>query len=281
MSRLRLSVLLVLAVSTLAAPTGASAACSSSSPLPADKRAANHVCTGLHPGVTLVIPSMKYGPYECAASFAFSDSRGNRYLAFPGRCYLDYDCLEETVEEVLPPPLDEIVGSVPVCIAPTDSELEPVYGKNGPVVKDLSGRRIGIVAYAVNKDGVDFALVRVDRKVALDPKLPFYGGPTRLGSPGSFVETYVYSPPSWDAAPNARSGIIHGGPEAAYVLTEGFLSQPTGASVMQPDGSAVGMFNGYISVALGYQTQPLGAGVERAQRRMRTQLSLMTAPLSK
>ena len=280
MSRYRLPILLALTVSTLAAPTGASAACSSSSPLPADKRAASHFCTGLHPGVMLVIPSMKYGPYECGASFAFRDQNGTRYLAFPGACYLDYDCLEEAVEDILPPPLDEIVGGLPVCLAPSDSELEPSYGTKGPVVKNLDGRRVGTVAYAVNKDGINFALVRVDANVALDPRLPFYGGPTRLGSPGSFVETYVYSPPTWDAAPNARSGVIHGGPDGAYVLTEGTLSMPTGASVMQPDGSAVGMFNGSLTVGLGYQTQSLGVALERAQRHTRLRLSLMTAQLA-
>ena len=279
MTRSRLPIALLLAVSALVTPTGANAACSSSSPLPADRRAANLTCDGVHPGTLMVVPSMKYGPYDCAASFAFADQYGNRYLSFPGSCFLDYDCLEDTAADVLPPPLNEIVHSLPVCLLPTDSELEPVYGKNGPVVTDGSGHRIGRIAYAVNKDYIDFALVRLDQGVRLDPAVPFYGGPTRVGSARTLEETYVYSPEGFAGfgAPNARSGILtNGGPEIAYVATEGFLSMPVGASVMKPDGTAVGFFNGHLTVT-GYITHNLGPALERAQRRTRLRLTLLTA----
>lgn len=277
MRRYRLPILLALAVSTLAAPTGASAACSSSSPLPADRRAANLSCDGVHPGMLMIVPSMKWGPYECAASFAFADQFGNRYLSFPGSCFLDYDCLEDSAADVLPPPLNEVVHALPVCIMASDSELEPVYKNNGPVVTDAVGHRIGRIAYAVNKDYIDFALVRLDRGVRLDPSVPFYGGPTRLGTARTLEETYVYSPEGMPASPNARSGVLtSGGPEMAYVATEGFLSRPTGASVMKPDGTAVGFFNGHLTIT-GYITSNLGPGLERAQRRTKLRLSLMTA----
>lgn len=281
MRRPSLPIVLLLAVSVLTTPTGAGAACTSSSPLPPDKRAANVTCDGVHPGMTLVIPSMKWGPFECGASFAFRDHAGNRYLSFPGSCYLDYDCLEEAVEDVLPPPLDEIVGSIPVCIAPSDSELEPLYA-NGPVVTGVDGRRVGRIAYAVNKDGVDFALVRVDRNVRLDPSLPYYGGPTRLGAAGLLEETYVYSDAMLPASPNARTGLLSGDTSGATVWTDGFLSRAAGASVMKPDGSAVGFFYGYVSLVGGsYPTQTLAPGIARAERRARTRLTLLTAPLKK
>ncbi|HEV2890847.1 MAG TPA: hypothetical protein VGX28_10780 [Frankiaceae bacterium] len=278
MTRTRLTVALLLAAAALATPTAASAACTSGSPLPADKHAANVTCDGVHPGITLIVPSMKYGDYECGASFAFQDQRGNRYLTIPGSCYLDYDCLEEAVEQLLPPPLNEIVGQIPVCLLPSDSELEPYY-KNGPVVKDTAGRRVGRIAYAVNKDGIDFALVRVDRNVRLDPALPFYGGPTRLGTAGVLEETYVYSDASFPIAPNARTGLLSGDAEGARVATEGLLSRTTGASVMRPDGAAIGFFNGYIEITGTFPTQTLGPGLQRAQRRGGLRLTLMTAPL--
>lgn len=277
MRRPSLPVALLLAVSAMTTPEGAYAACSSSAPVPADKRVANVTCTGVQPGMVLIVPSMKYGDYECAASFAFRDQSGNRYLTIPGTCYLDYDCLEEAVEELLPPPLDEIVGAIPVCVMPSDSELEPLY-KNGPVVKDVNGSRVGRMAYAVNKDGVDFALVRLDPAVRLDPSLPYYGGPTRLGTAGALEETYVYSHTDSTAAPNARPGLLTGSADYAQVYTEGFLSDVAGSSVMRPDGSAIGFFNGYFSVLGYYPTQPLGVGLARAQRRG-LRLTLMTAPL--
>lgn len=278
MARTRLSIALLLAAATLATPKGASAACTSDSPLPADKRAANVSCDGVHPGMTLIVPSMKYGDYECGAGFAFKDQRGSRYLAIPGSCYLDYDCLEEAVEQLLPPPLNEIVGSIPICLLPSDSELEPYY-KNGPVVKDLNGYRVGRIAYAVNKDGVDFALVRLDKDVRLDPALPFYGGPTRLGTAGALEETYVYSDATFPLAPNARTGVLSGNAEFARVATEGFLSRTAGASVMRPDGAAIGFFTGYLEITGTYPTQPLGPGLMRAQRRGNLRLTLLTAPL--
>lgn len=279
MTRYRLPLLMLLAVTTVAAPRGAAAACSSTLPLPSDKRLANVSCDGVHPGTMLVLPSLKYGTFECAASFAFRDQAGQRYVAVPGTCHLDYDCLEDTVKDVLPPPLNEAIPRLPVCIQPTDSEIEPRYGSKGPVVRDLSGRRVGVVAYAVNKDGLDFALVRIDRNVHLDPRLPLYGGPTRLGTAGSIEESYVYSPEGVSGTPNARTGLLSGGPDYAYVVTEGLLSRPAGGSVMKPDGSAIGFLTGYLSIP-GYTTQPLGPGLARANRMTGLRLSLITAPLS-
>jgi hypothetical protein len=215
---------------------------------------------------------------DCAASFAFADDYGQRYLTIPGTCHLDYDCLEDAVDDILPPPLNEL-PRLPACIATSESELEPVYKKNGPVVHDTAGRRVGVVAYAVNKDGVDLALVRVDRNVRLDPKLPFYGGPVRMGTAGTVEETYVYSPEILTGAPNARTGVLSGGAEYAYVATEGLLSMPMGASVMKPDGAAVGYMTGGVTIP-GYMTQPLGIAIQRAQRRTRLRLTLMTAPLA-
>ncbi|HEX8003630.1 MAG TPA: hypothetical protein VF519_13140 [Mycobacteriales bacterium] len=277
MTRSRLPILLLLAVS-LAAPTNASAGCTSS-PLPADKRAASVECDGVHPGMTLIVPSMKYGDYECGASFAFRDQAGNRYLTMPGTCFLDYDCLEDTVKDVLPPPLNEVVPNLPVCVVMSESELEPVY-RNGPVVRDLNGARVGRIAYAVNKDGVDLALVRVDKGVKLDPALPFYGGPVRTGTPGALEETYVYSPAlGLPGAPNARTGLLRGDAEYAEVTTEGLLSRANGASVIRPDGSALGYFTGGVMLTGGFATQPLGSAIARAERRTRLRLSLMTAPL--
>jgi hypothetical protein len=80
-------------------------------------------------------------------------------------------------------------------------------------------------------------------------------------------------------APNARTGLLTGSAEYAYVATEGLLSMPAGASVRKPDGSAVGYLTGGVTIP-GYLAQPLGTAIARAQRRTRLRLSLMSAPLA-
>lgn len=277
MTRFRLPLLLALAATTFAVPGSASAGCTSRSPLPADKRAANIYCDDVRPGMVMIMPSMKYGATQCAASFAFMDQRGNRYLSVPGSCHLEYECLDDEIKDLLPPPLNEL-PPLPLCLLATDSELEPTYKKGGPVVKNAEGDRIGTIAYAVNKEGVNFALVRVDRHLRLDPSLPYYGGPTKIANPRTLEETYVFSPERYPVVPNARTGILWGDATSATVTTEGFLSLTHGTSVMKPDGSAVGLFNGYLTLT-GYQTQPLRAALERAERRTGLKLRLMTAKL--
>lgn len=278
MNRRRRPVLLLTALLATAIPQGsASASCVSTLPTPSDKRLAGISCTGVRPGMVMLIPSKKYGEYACGAGFAFADNAGGKYLAFPGHCFLDYDCLEDTVYETLPPPLDKLVPRVPTCIILEGSDEEPFYKGNGPIVRDTNGARIGRISYAVFKDNVDFALVKLDPKVRLDPSLPMYGGPTAPGQPLVAEEVYVVSPGD-RPAPNARSGVFWGSNEGGYVVTEGVLSRAPGSPVMMTNGGAVGMFTGFLSVT-GYETQGNGPGLARATGRTRLRYSLLTAPL--
>lgn len=268
-------------LATLAAPRGASAACSPVTPDPANDRAANVACTGVRVGMELSVPSQKWGDYPCAASFAFTDQSGARYLTFPGSCFLDYDCLEDAVYDELPPPLNQLVPRLPTCILPSDSELEPNYGRRGPVVNDAGGHRVGRIAYAVNKDGFDFALLRVDPEVRLDPSVPFYGGPTRIGVGADLEEVRVWSPPRLGLTPNARTGVLQVDETTAYVLTESETSLAPGSSVIRTDGTAVGLFTGTDYLGWGYETQTLKLALGRAFDHTGLRLTLMTAPLTK
>lgn len=278
MTRRRRPILLLTALLATALPRGtASAGCVSTLPTPSDKRLAGVSCTGVHPGMVMIIPSKKYGDYACGAGFAFADQFGGKYLAFPGHCYLDFDCVEDTVYETLPPPLDTLVPRVPTCIILEGSDEEPFYKGNGPIVRDADGLRIGRVSYAVFKDGVNFALVKLDPKVKLDPSLPLYGGPTAQGHPRTPEEVYVVSPGD-RPAPNARTGIFHGSPEYGDVVTEGLLSRAYGSPVMTTDGGAVGMFTGFLGIT-GWETQLNGPGLARATGRTKLRFSLITAPL--
>jgi hypothetical protein len=279
---MRRPLLLALLVTLLApaAPGHATGSACSSKMAVVDKHLTQYSCPGVHPGVSLQVTSEKYGPITCGASFAFVDQSKNRYLTMPGTCFLYFECLEDTFE--LPPPLDQLVPALPTCTLPADSEKEPYYKKNGPVVKDADGRRIGGLTYAVNKDGIDFAIVRLDPATRLDPSLPLYGGPTSMGEATLPPEEgYVYSPTtSSSVTPNARSGLLHASsPGVAYVVTEGVLAGSRGASAMKTNGAAIGVMNGYLTIGTGYDIQPFGPALERVERITKLKLRLLTAPL--
>lgn len=262
-----------------AAPSDA--ACTSALPV-SDKRLGSYDCVGVHPGMALHVPSKKYGDnYPCTAGFAFVDSHKERYLTFPGTCHLDFDCLEEVVTDLLPPPLNQV--RLPVCLVMGDSEEEPRYKRSGPVVKDAEGNAIGRIVYAVNKDDIDFAIVRIDKHVRLDPAMPVYGGPLRLGvASGSPEEAYAFSAAApVPGSPNGRTGILYALSRSdVYHQTEGFLSYANGSPVMKPDGSAVGYYGerGW-SVAFGWGVSSYEPALARTQKVAKVSLKLMTAPL--
>lgn len=273
--------LLLTALAALTVPTGAAtAACSSTLPV-TDPHVAYVTCAGAHVGMLLTVPRQGGGTMTCGASFAFADQFNRRYVTFPGTCFLQYDCLEDLITDELPPPLDAIVETVPVCLERSDSELEPYWKTGGPAIKDQGGHRVGALVYAVNRNGVDFAIARLDAGVAFDPGLPLYGGPRRVGPHSTSVEeVHVYSPAlPGVSGPNARSGLLHDNAKRPYVLTNGLLTAAPGTSVMRPDGTAIGFFVGAMSVVDGWVTQPLAPGVERAERRAKLDLRLMTDAL--
>jgi hypothetical protein len=280
--RRRLSFLLSAALlAAPALPSSAAGGCTSGLPV-TDPHAAQYDCPGVHPGMALRVHSAKYGDISCGASFAFTDQLKQKYLTLPGTCFLDFDCLEDVLEE-LPPPLGQVLPPLPTCTFPSDSELEPFYKKNGPAVKNMEGDRIGSLVYAVNKQGVNFAIARLDPGIKLDPSLPLYGGPVRLGAPsGNTEEAHVYSATAYDVVGiNARSGVLHAYTgDRAYVLTEGFLSMPNGASVLRTNGEAVGLFTGTNYVGSGYETQPFGPALARTRAHTGLKLTLLTAPLA-
>lgn len=247
--------------------------------MPAGPPAAAYHCKGVRTGMAMLAYSKRLGHYSsCGASAAFRDQFGNRYLATVGTCVLDYECLEDVVTSMLPPPVDKTVRDA-VCIEPTDSE-EELYDPTARAVPvfDEDLFQIGGMVYAVNKDDVNFAVVRIDRRRRLDPSVPVYGGPTRLGPPPSSpAEARVYSQYKHPFGPNARGGVVWGDARAARVVTDETFS--TGGSVMLPDGTLVG----YLGHGMegGYNVSLFGRALERTFRRTGLRLTLMTAPLAK
>ena len=270
---------LVATVAALALPGSASAACTSELPV-ADRRLASHHCTHASPGMLLRVPSKKYGELSCTAGFAFADQTGARYLTFPGSCHLDFECLEDIVLEELDIVLP-VLPPIVLCTMPSDSEEEPVYGRTGPTVFDADHDPIGRIVYAVNKNGVDFALVRIDPSVSFDKAVPFFGGPTRLGAPDTAAEeAYSYSGHAGTGSLNARTGVLHGSETSLYHLTEGISSVAKGSPVLLTDGTGVGYYSGGLHLNGGYRVTPYGPALERTRVRTRLVLKLLTAPLA-
>lgn len=270
---------LVAALAAVALPSvPADAACVSGYPV-SDKRLTNHMCTGVRPGMLLTVPSKKYGTMSCTAGFMFADQFGNRYTSVPGSCHLDYECLEDQAVELLPPPLDEIVDGVVPCIMPSDSEEEPVYKSNRPVVKDRDGDRVGVIVYAVNKSNINFALIRIDATHKVDPSVPLYGGPTRLVAPGQLDQAYAYSAAYMDFEANARTGVLTMSGDTIYHETVAIIATgvPYGSPVVRPDGSGIGYHEGPWTIGLGYTTKPYGPALSRTTIRTKLNLRLLTA----
>jgi hypothetical protein len=278
MRRLGRTTLLLALVATLTGPVRANAAsCTSSYPV-TDKRLASHSCTGVHPGMALTVPSKKYGEMECVAGFVFGDQFGNRYVSVPGTCYLDFSCLEDIVVDQLPPPLNQIVGDVVPCLAPSDSELEPYYARNGPPVTDKAGARVGAIVYAVNKKGINFTLIRIDKGIKVDPAVPLYGGPTRLTGPSATPEeAYAYSAGS-AYAPNADTGLLWESTDG-MTHTPGLLGAEPGTVVVKPDGSGVGYYSASHFLE-GAEVLPYGPAIARADSHAKLTLKLVTAPVA-
>lgn len=269
---------ILLAAATAVPVPAAEAGCTTPVPgIPPDRRAAAYHCTGVRVGMALLAYDKRYEQYRvCGASAAFRDQFGNRYLATLGTCVLDYECLEDVVTSHLPPPLDKAVRDV-VCLNPSDSEEELYDPKGRLPVFDENHVQVGGMVYAVNKDEVDFAIVRIDGRWRLDPSLPLYGGPVRIGpAPATPAEAHVYSLRR-DAGANARSGLLWGDARGGRVLTDTTFSG--GGSVMLPDGTLVGYLGG--SVGDGYNVTLFRSALERTLRRTGLRLTLMTAPLAK
>lgn len=268
----------------LLAPTGPVRAESCTSDLPVtDKHLASHTCTGVHPGMALKVYSAKWkGDVLCTAGWAFTDSAKNKYLSVPGTCILDFDCLEDLIQPY-PPPLDQLpIPALPTCTLAQDSELEPYYKKGtGPIVKDGMGARIGRLAYAVNKNGINWGLVRLDPGIALDPKLPLYGGPVRTGAVTlSPDQAYAYCAPVSHPSVNAYSGVVYALGAAAYLYAQGMQTYVQGCPVMTEGGNAVGTLTGTLYIPLGYGIQGIDPAVSHLASRVGLHVTLLKAPLA-
>jgi hypothetical protein len=252
-------------------------------------------CTGVHVGMRVVVRT-KRGWNTCVAGFAFADQYGRRYLTIPGSCVLTGECRWPALLDPVPEIVKEIAHGL-VCEHVPENE-EKKYAKPAEVT-DEHLRRIGAVVYAVNvfgesrsyDDMVEIALVRLDKGVRLDPAMPFYGGPTRLGDFANAPdEAYAFSPPDGDTRlPNARAGLLMPrgfGPQPTvaryhYAGLWPFSGETHGTPVMRTDGTALGFHHNIVTPGWGFPTLGLPKLVKRAERFTGLRLRLLTAPLAR
>lgn len=236
--------------------------------------------------------------YTCTANFVFRDDDGNRYLGTAGHC----------------------------ASFSSEDRVQTWAYPQGPVAHDINGEPIGRFVYAsyllgesqvqdllgptvpaIDRPWIsDFALIRIDEGVPVDPQMAHFGGPTGINDDLSPlpVVLHVYGwgilgTPAFDLPgsngtafeipAHGRTFVAPGMPDPHVVRWVGATGGgDSGSPVISMDGRAVG-----VHVALNFMQDAgtggadagnvlivrIGPELERAQENLGFPLTLMTAPL--
>ncbi len=181
-------------------------------------------CRGVRPGAQIIIPKGE-DRFACTLNFVFTgrtrSGRTHRYVGTAGHCIL--------------------------ADGATDSEGGERRWRagRGPRVLDANGKRIGEFAYAVLSGERDFALIRVDRGIAVDPQMCHFGGPTGINNDLTGRTTllqYNGQGLAVGRALPARTAVAKGLPHPDHVFAAGVaIPGDSGSAVTSADGRAVGV----------------------------------------
>lgn len=185
----------------------------------------------VHPGALISVDgSHGGGGGSCTANFVFRGTDARLYLGTAGHCTLAESNLSGDVGEFADP-----------------------AGK-GAEVRDKNGRRIGEVAYAVQQEPKDFALIRLDRGIRTGRFLPHWGPVTGINTStdsGPTVLRWVGHGLAIGDLLYARSGVALGTPDPDQVTSFGLIAPgDSGGPVVDDQGKAVGV-NVAIGVSVG------------------------------
>lgn len=233
--------LVVLAPAAPASASLTSRGCSLIPPLKAAAPIGNSACPGVRPGAVIASPIGL-----CTMNYVFRGSDGARYVGTAGHCVID---------------APETGGDFP--------ERRWAAGA-GPIARDGDGRRIGRWTYAVLRDSeeADFSLVRLDKGVAANPQMCFFGGPTGLDTRrapvlpptalsyfGNGILVGNLSVVNQTTLP-ARTALALGMPSPKHVFAEGVVVPgDSGSAINSAGGGAVGLI-----VTTGVHLGGVGAG---------------------
>ena len=208
-------------------------------------------CSGVRPGAYI-----ETDVGGCTLAFLYKGADGYRYAATAGHCVLGPD---------------------------VDGDKKWKAG-TGPVVKDAAGKVIGRFAYAHQQGSyVDFALVRLDRRIPASPQMCHFGGPTATNHTVSVdsvnFQNYSHGVAVGDLVPGRTSHAPFGLYQADYVWSFGaFAPGDSGGPVISDDGRAVGVVASLGVSGFGNNLIiRVGPAVQRASKMLKTRLTLMTA----
>lgn len=215
-------------------------------------------CSGVRPGALIETPNG-----FCTLNFVFRGSDNRNYVGTAGHCVLGQG------------PIQQDAG-------------ETVWKTGGPWAKDSTGRTIGNFVYAVLQSPKDFALIRLNSGIAVDPQMCFFGGPTGINTSTkepAVLHYYGNGLGIGDVLP-ARTAMAPSMSSPDHVYAYGAIMQgDSGSGIISRDGLAVG-----VIVTLGVNVQglddhgPIGITrlapqLARAKQLLEINLTLRTAPL--
>ncbi len=182
----------------------------------------------VHPGAVLDVDGSEGGAGGgCTANFVFAGADGRHYLGTAGHCTLAESNVSGDVGEFAYPP------------------------NTGALVRDGSGREIGRIAYAIQQDPYDFALIRLRPDIDFGTALPHWG-PTNgrintVTAPGVTVLRWVGHGLVIGDLLYARTGLALGTSDPDLIFGLGLIApRDSGSPVVDDQGRAVG-----VNVAIG------------------------------
>ncbi|MDP8960263.1 MAG: S1 family peptidase [Actinomycetota bacterium] len=202
----------------------------------------------------------------CTYNFVFTDGV-HRYIGTAGHCILEGPQIS--------------AGSLP----PVERTWTPAAG---PVARDVDGNRVGVFVYGIRSDAHDFALIRLDHNVPVNPAMCHFGGPTGINNDlvSETVTLHYYgNGQGVSALAPGRSALALDMSDPNQVPAYG-LAVPgdSGAGVISEDGRAVGNISsdvvGLSTIFEGILHIPrITPQIEAAERALGVNLELVTAPL--
>lgn len=220
-------------------------------------------CPGIRPGAVIRTPAG-----SCSANFLFHGTR------------MEADGTE--VDEGL------FLGTAGHCIDPACADLDAVWADGeGLAVLDHAFVRIGETAAAICRNGLDFALVRIDaaRAAEAEPAMCHFGGPVGFAPTlprRSLVHHFGQGAIGFGRTVPGRTGLVDHYVGGMMRFTGAAAPGDSGSGVIDAQGRAIGtlvtLHPGAAPGIVGVTT--LESHLPLVAERLGLQLELVTAPLA-